>query len=329
MNEHYQTPEDFLGDESFIAWRRGTDRTQARRWEAWMAGNPANKAVAEEAVSMLSLLETEELHPASAHTFQARDRLMSALNGVKTVPLYRRRAFRWAAAAAAVVIFAVVLLRPREPVVYATAPGETKSFILPDGTSVTLNASSSLKLAGNWNAEGNREVWLNGEGFFEVKSTTRQARFLVHAKDLQVEVLGTKFNVKQRSEQTTVVLESGKVQLHVKDAATLVMTPGELVKYTPGTRNTVRKKVNAKIYTSWKTGRLEFENASIREIAGVLEDNYDLKVIFEDTAFQHHQFNGVFPAGNVNVLLEALSKAYQLDISRNGAEVRLGATPSH
>jgi ferric-dicitrate binding protein FerR (iron transport regulator) len=302
-----------------MAWFRQTDPVHILYWDNWLAEHPENKADTEAAVALLKLMDLQEVRPASEQTLRASERLMAAITEeVKVIPLYRRKAFIWtsAAAAIAVIFFVSFLFKANSTTQYITLAGETKTISLPDGSQVILNTNSTLRVAAN------REVWLEGEGFFSIKPTTHSTGFMVHANKVDVEVLGTEFNVKQRSEQTTVVLKSGKVRLTL-DEKKIMMAPGDLVAYSNHTGKIDRKVVNANIYAAWKEGQMIFENASIREIAGILEENYGVKVTIADSALNGKEFNGVFPTNNSNVLFKALSKAYNLDIDSTGETITI------
>lgn len=318
MSTNNIQPEDLISDETFVAWFRQTDPVHIQYWESWIAEHPESKADVEAAVKLLQLLDLQEVRSPREQTLRASERLMAALTEEKVIPLYRRRAFIWssAAAAAAIIFFVSFLFRGENTKQYVTLAGETKTVDLPDGSKVTLNANSTLRVAAN------REVWLEGEGFFSIKPTTHPKGFMVHANKVDVEVLGTEFNVKQRSEQTTVVLKSGKVRLML-DKEHIMMAPGDLVAYSDHTGKIDRKVVNANIYAAWKEGQMIFENASIREIAGTLEENYGVKVDIADSALNGKEFNGVFPTNNSNVLFKALAKAYNLDIDSSGKTITI------
>ena len=99
---------------------------------------------------------------------------------------------------------------------YHTVYGETNTFTLPDGSSVVLNANSTLTLYSDWNSEPSREIWLDGEAFFSVVHKTDNQLFKVKTKEgVTVEVLGTTFNVYNRTNETKVVLNSGQIRLNV------------------------------------------------------------------------------------------------------------------
>ena len=330
-------PEDLVSDDTFIAWFRQSDPAHIQYWNNWIAAHPASTASVEEAVRLLRLLEMEEVPTAAGHTRMAAGRLMAAVNAagnpaIKVIPLYRRKVFRWTAAAAAiaVIFISVLLFRPRSTSQYATRFGETKNITLPDGSLVTLNANSRLHFKGKWDRGASREVWLEGEGFFSVNHTVNPSRFIVHSGRLDVEVLGTEFNVKQRRQQTTVVLKSGKVRLILEQepAAPVMMAPGDLVAYNNNTGQVARKQVNASAYASWKEGKMVFENAGIGEIAEVLKENYGVQLNIGDSSLKGKEFNGIFPTDNLHILLKALSKAYNLEIVTAGREISIHSRDS-
>jgi ferric-dicitrate binding protein FerR (iron transport regulator) len=103
---------------------------------------------------------------------------------------------------------------------------------------VLLNANSQLRTPARWPAGARREVWLEGEAFFQVTKKgaapgggTDGARFVVHTGQVDVAVLGTRFNVTNRRGQTTVTLNEGKVKLEEGDLdGAVIMEPGELVR---------------------------------------------------------------------------------------------------
>jgi transmembrane sensor len=207
---------------------------------------------------------------------------------------------------------------------YHTGFGEIRTITLPDHSSVKLNANSRLKILNNWASGDAREVMLEGEAFFSVTHTENNQKFIVHSNDLEVEVLGTEFNVNSRNETTRVVLASGKVKLSLKadkGKENLIMAPGELVEYTQG--GLKKEKVNPQLHTSWRNNKLIFEKAPVHEVIQLLKDNHGLEVVLEDTGLQDQTFTATLPADDVGVLLKALSKSFELDLMREGDQVIL------
>ncbi|SDM22423.1 ferric-dicitrate binding protein FerR, regulates iron transport through sigma-19 [Catalinimonas alkaloidigena] len=230
---------------------------------------------------------------------------------------------RWQLAAAAILLLGLSYLvwfwvAQQRPLQYATGYGEMQRIALPDGSVVVLNASSHLEVPRHWDAEGAREVWLEGEAFFEVaeKPTAHgKAKFIVHTPDLHVEVLGTKFNVRQRSAGTKVVLNSGKVKLDLgTQAAPIYMKPGDMVEYSEPTRQLVRTSVDAKQYSAWVQHKLVLDNRTLGEVAQTIEEIYGYHVVFQEDTLRETKLGGTLDIDNLDQLVEALAIAADLQI---------------
>lgn len=198
---------------------------------------------------------------------------------------------------------------------YTTAFGDTQRITLPDNSTVLLNANSTLRYNSDWTARQIREVWLEGEAYFSVIHQDNHQKFLVHTQNLDVEVLGTQFNVNNRRGKTEVVLNSGKVKLNLdkSDKEEILMEPGELVAYSPKEQNYVRKLINSEAYTSWRNNLLIYENKPLREIANTLEDNYGFTIRFASPAIAEKRFTATIPADNVEVLFTMLSSTFEIE----------------
>jgi transmembrane sensor len=319
--------EDLILDETFIAWFEKTDQEHQDKWSAWIINNPDQRQIVDQAVFILESLRVQNTEVPHKHTLKARKRLMDAIedwenNKKIIVPLYRRKFVLRAAAASVVILLTSLVLwftKPFQTDNYTTRGGETKVIVLPDGSKVTLNGNSKLTLSPRWDQQITRQVWLEGEGYFSVKHTKNDQGFIVHTADLHVEVLGTEFNVKKRAERTEIVLETGKIQLSTTDnegAPPLVMQPGERIEYTTTARKLVKKEVNPTKYTSWKDGQLVFEDASMQDLVRLLQESYGYVVDINEAISTEKQFNGVFTSDDVDMLLAALSRVYNLDIKQ-------------
>lgn len=202
-------------------------------------------------------------------------------------------------------------------VVYATHYGETKTLVLPDSSVVTLNANSEITYLKHWNTTQAREVWLKGEAFFSVQHTPNKQQFMVHASEVDVEVLGTEFNVNNRRGKTTVVLDKGSIRLSAtRLPQPLMMQPGELVEYNEQNADYQQKAVNPEVYISWKNHWLVFEGTSLREIARILEDNFGLEVVLQDAALEQKKFKGSVPSHDLDILLKGLSESFNIEVTR-------------
>ena len=211
---------------------------------------------------------------------------------------------------------------------YATDYGETKTVVLPDSSTVILNANSRLTLSADWT--DTREVWLEGEAFFRVRKIKRSissasatpVKFIVRTDRLNVEVLGTEFNVRQRPETTAVLLKSGRVRLNLRNQPdTLNMSPGELVTLRSQSRRLDKETVNPEAYTSWTERRLDFDGTTLREIARIIEETYGHKVVIRDESLANKRFQGSVPADDLDILLEGLSETFDIRITLQNQQI--------
>ncbi|MBC6612495.1 FecR domain-containing protein [Hymenobacter sp. BT507] len=303
---------------------------EASAVRAWLT-EPTNQLVAEQ--WMRAHWHTLETEPATAlHDEPDYEALLTSLHQ----QMGRTAAWRWqpwAAAAAIVGGLAVGGLwwqygtpstTPVAAVAHTetTAYGQKRTLHLSDGTEVTLNGHSTLRYPQAWATGQPREVWLDGEAYFSVRHLPSDEHFIVHTPDgMQVEVLGTKFAVYRRQEQARVMLVSGKVQLKFKAAdhrPDLVMQPGELVEMNSRQPEAAVRKttVAAAPYTSWKDGKLVFDETTIAELATRLHDTYGVEVVLATPELQNRRITGTVPIGELDVLLQALEETFHLTIQR-------------
>ena len=235
----------------------------------------------------------------------------------------RSKLYYKAAASIALLItsFALYFLFFNNHIDINTTYGEKQEVILPDGSKVILNNNSSLKYARTFLNHDVREVWLEGEAFFNVVHTATNERFIVKTKNLDIEVLGTSFNLIDRNDKVEVVLSSGKVKLGLnkKGQKTLFMKPGELVELKND--QLVKKTVDSELYTSWRHNLLYFEKTTLKEIAQMINNNFGHKVKFDNQQLASLTFTGSNPADNLELLLETLAISFDLTIKQNKNEI--------
>ncbi len=310
--------EEFLLDDSFLAWYFRSDEDHWKHWEELRKKDPVLRGQMEEAGKIIDAIISGNIQVGAHREAAARVRLMSRIQAWENTRrsgkagTFGRRHWLWSGLAASVVLLVAIayglLVGPGKDQYYAES-GNARRIELPDGSVVNLNGSSSMKTSF---AKGkDREVWLDGEAYFKVARMTSGHKFIVHTGDLDVEVLGTEFNIRGNAERTEVVLESGKVQLSIPEASAdkVVMQPGELAEFSKTSRTITKRDVNTKIYTSWKEGKVIFENAGVDEIAEALRDRYGLQVEVE-TGTVLGEFNGIFPSDDSEIVLTALEKTY-------------------
>lgn len=208
---------------------------------------------------------------------------------------------------------------------FETAYGEHLTVELPDRSIVVLNGNSTLQYKDSWDVDKDREVWIEGEGFFDVTHTINHQKFIVHTQsDMDVQVLGTKFNVRVRRSKTEVMLQEGKVNLEVgrqRSVQMMTLHPGDLA-ILKGSRLT-KRKVKPVEYSAWKEHRLFFDQTHLGEIARMLEDTYGLRVIFATDSLAHRKLSGAISSENPDDILKAIEESLSVTITRQGTNVVL------
>jgi transmembrane sensor len=206
-----------------------------------------------------------------------------------------------------------------------TAFGEHKTVTLPDNSQVILNGNSILKYSSRWDAASSREVWLEGEGFFSVTHTDNHQKFIVHGSgELNVEVLGTKFNMKTRNEASEVMLTEGKVRLAMgeeKNAKELFLKPGDLA--TVKNKDLSTRSVKHHNYTSWVDNKLVFDRTPLRDLATILHDTYGLTVTFENPILEKRELSGEISSATADDILYAIAETFDLKVEKEGDAVTI------
>lgn len=247
-------------------------------------------------------------------------------------PLRRRRALptiSWPLRVAAALLMAVVafaaLYDRGDPVDIQTAYGQQQVVTLPDGTEVMLNGNSALRYDAGWDASDDREVWIRGEAFFDVTHTENHQKFIVHTEhDVDVQVLGTRFNVKVRRGNTEVMLEEGKVRLGMMTPGnrdTVTMRPGDL--FTLHDAEILKRRVDPQRYAAWKENKLYFDETPLHEVARILEDTYGFEVVFGRRSLTNRKLSGEIQSARGEEILAAIRESLNIKVKEDGNRILL------
>ncbi len=334
MNLPDYTLQDFLQDASFLHWVHKTGAAEELQWETLLAAHPKKKIMARQAALLLTPVSFTPAPLPDAQQQESWQRLKhrlifeenaQPLAAARLKKLNFRQWPQWAAAmvvlgcsSALLYYLAVTLSRQT----YRTKFGETATLILPDSSTVVLNGNTTLRYTANQNFNQNREVWLEGEAFFSVlrKPGPDKAPFIVHTPEVNVRVLGTRFNVTNRRRKTRVVLSSGKVNLSAQASTaqpvTETLIPGEMAELAPAQQKFTKSRVNPEVYSSWTHRKLIFEATPLADIVALLEENYGFKVITTDPKILTRKITGEIYIDDVNTLLLALSTSFNLNIEK-------------
>lgn len=175
-----------------------------------------------------------------------------------------------------------------------TPRGQTREVMLPDSSKVWLNADSKIKFAENFTPQ-KREVYLEGEAFFDIKQETSRS-FTVHSGEVATQVLGTAFNVNNYAGNETLVVTvvQGKVQVAKANATIGIVTRDQQVTYNRATGAVLQQKTDATASSSWKEGWLVFKEQSFQEIVSQLQRKYDTTIEIQDPGLARCRFTASF-----------------------------------
>lgn len=190
-----------------------------------------------------------------------------------------------------------------EKLVYNTLKipyGKKFRLQLSDGTFVHLNSGTTLKYPVKFIAGENRQVYLDGEAYFDVAKDKKHP-FIVNADELNVRVLGTHFNVSNYPEDTStdVVLVEGSVGMYKADEEfdalkNTILKPGFKGTFNKGNTAISTKAVITDIYTSWINGGLTFRNMTFKNIITKLERRYNVTIVNKNEKLANEKFNASF-----------------------------------
>ncbi|RFS26817.1 DUF4974 domain-containing protein [Chitinophaga silvatica] len=325
-------------DESFQHWVLHPGSKHVF-WENWALNYPEKTAVIEQARQLVLGIRFKKYEISE----ETKDQLLEAIwNGIeeeKTSQAPAIRPFRkWKQLTgyAAAIVAGVLIMAAwqyynsykRRPVLVSahTSLGETKQLLLPDSSIVTLNANSKLLFSENANMQ--REVWLDGEAFFNVKHTVSSQPFIVHTYDnLDVKVLGTQFNVNSIGNEIVVVLETGSILLNINElrnskATSLYLKPGEMIRYSKQDGSYSKRKVAVDQYTAWKSGKLVMDDFSLADVAVFMRQVFGKTLIVRDSQLLNYKVSGSMPIiYDPDTMMIQLSKVFRTRFNQRGDEI--------
>lgn len=214
----------------------------------------------------------------------------------------------------------------QQPFIVRTAVGEKVQVELPDGSHVWLNSCSEIAYSRRI-FDRERNVAIKGEGYFEV-AKMEGVPFVVNCDQLNIKVLGTKFNVKANENDDLLVTTLMEGSIRVSSPlmkSQLKMKPNEQLVMNKRTREiSLYLADKSREANSWMNGRFFFFKARFEEIANSLERNFNIKIEFEDDAIRNKRFIGDFRAtDDIHRILTVLQLTEKFDFEISGRNVKI------
>ncbi len=199
-----------------------------------------------------------------------------------------------------------------------TKPGEIRDVVLPDGTSVTMNVASTLKYNARFGKD-TREVWLDGEAYFDVMKDAG-CPFSIHAGKLDVNVTGTSFNVSAYADdiRKSVTVNSGHVGVaYGDDDIRMSLRPDEEIVINTADSSVSRSSVDAEDALVWIRGSLVFREQTLPEVIRLLRRYYSCDIELRDTT-SSVRLSGTHDNKSLESVLESICFSAGLGYSKDG-----------
>ena len=361
------TSDDFARDSFFIRWVNGADPDAAWFWQSFIQEHPEKEQAIEEARSLVKSLAfvSHELSQKSFESMrnrvimsiraekeqqkeQAQERAVSSENYRDYHSKNRKLARFWFKAAAVVAIpllaLGLYISWPAEKGSESLAikgeeervnpRGQKSVLLLSDGTKVWLNADSRLYYSKDLDQQAVREVFLEGEAYFDVAKDAHRP-FLVHASAITIRVLGTAFNVKSYEEEETIetTLVHGKVSItkegDADDAGSLVLKPNQKAIFLKKNNSLNVEEVLTDRTTAWRYDRLVFDETSFAEVIARLERWYNVAIHVDGDQNLKCKLTADIEKETLEEVLDLLVTSHQVTYSISGNEVFIKGSLCH
>lgn len=315
--------------------RNETDQEECLRVEEWCEASADNRKELEDLYCVLFLGDRH----AAMEAVDTDKSLADFKKKLKQKQSAAKKRINWKRYAVNIAAFLIgvicaggtlsIYFQQNSSYIISTEPGQRAQAVLPDGTKLWLNASTSVEyLSSMFSSE--RRVRLEGEAYFEVKKDTYRP-FIVDCNDIETRVTGTKFNIRNYKEENSLkatLLEGAiEINLPLKDKKEICMTPNEQLSVNLTNLETNLKYTEkAKEAISWIKGSLHFDQATLKEIAETLERHYNVPIKIDDIKLQQQRFTCDFDlSDDISEVLSILSFTKSFDYQINDNQVTLSA----
>ncbi len=301
---------------------------EARTVETWLRESEANQEYFDGLQQLWQQVPKARAQPTRVVDMETALRKVKAQIQESPIPRARIVPMRfWMQAAAAVLVLVVAAVwffrtpQPSQPLQIA-ATDTTLTDTLTDGSVVVLNRNSGLRIAENFNRK-ERRMRLSGEAYFQVAHDTTRA-FVVEVGSLEVQVMGTAFNVDGHSDlnNVTVTVNTGKVRLRTA-TQTELLTAGQQAVYENTTGKITRLTQADPNVLAYKNRRFVFDGVPLREVVQQLSDVYDIDISLKNKALENCPLTAPFDNLALDEVLNIIALSFDLTIERSNGKVVL------
>jgi transmembrane sensor len=315
---------------------KNVSEIDAARFRAWIAADPAHRREFEAIDDFWDELEAIAESPEVLHERGAiaRRRAAAMRNNGRA-----RRRIVWAAAAAVLLVIGVVAgTHHGRTDLYVTDIGEQRIVTLSDGSVITLNTATEIRL--HFSPDRRAVELVAGQANFEVAKDAARP-FIVTAGNRSVRAVGTQFDVFKSGDKVTVTLIEGKVAVTPADASPastkrssitkpeeIVLAAGEQLSYSLKTGPTALKNADIPRVEAWRARKLDFSDTPLAEAIAEANRYSVVQIVLDAPVFKDARISGRFEAGRNDLFAEGLEGYFHFHVERPG-DGRIVLTPSH
>lgn len=300
---------------------------ERRELEEWVKQSPDNNRYFQEIRNVWQAMNPA-FNPSEINVFEAEKNILANIaaterNVVRVVLLY------WQRIAAIIVIPLLVLctyfyLNKNSSQYNAIEYQEVKSphgtfseVCLPDGTHVWLNGGSSLRYPLVFR-KGKREVFLKGEGYFEVEAD-KENPFVVETGRITLRATGTAFNIEAYNNDsiTAVTMVKGKVDVAFGNSSPVAMIPGERASFNNLTKQCLIAKTDPYKWYAWKDGLMIFRDDPLSYVFKRLGQTFNVNIDLRDTTLANAPYRATFEYESLDEILRLLRMSAPLSFKQN------------
>lgn len=300
---------------------------ERRELEEWVKQSPDNNRYFQEMRNVWQAMNPA-FNPSEINVFEAEKNILANIavterNVVRVVLLY------WQRIAAIIVIPLLVLctyfyLNKNSSQYNAIEYQEVKSphgtfseVCLSDGTHVWLNGGSSLRYPLVFR-KGEREVFLKGEGYFEVEAD-KENPFVVETGRITLRATGTAFNIEAYNNDsiTAVTMVKGKVDVAFGNSSPVAMIPGERASFNNLTKQCLIAKTDPYKWYAWKDGLMIFRDDPLSYVFKRLGQTFNVNIDLRDTTLANAPYRATFEYESLDEILRLLRMSAPLSFKQN------------
>lgn len=325
-----------LANPEFVRWVKNPDSNLDDFWQKWIELNPDAYADVCRARAIVRGLTIREIRVTAERSERVLEQIIKAENNAISVPtvsktktkkwsiprwVHLSQWFKVAAILVAVITLSILYqsttfvkysgqpieLVEKEWIVRNTSYGEKLAITFSDGSSVWLNSGSEIRFPEEFDSL-ERVVSLSGEGYFEIAKDTLRP-FLIDAANLRTKVLGTSFNIDLTKEsQYRISLVTGSIEVeNTLTADVVALEPGQQLRYSPQSGQTVLTEFSLLDVVGWKEGLLRFRNTTFQEAVAKLERWYGVKIAVEGKPREGWRLTGDYQDQTLDLVLDRMA----------------------